>query len=111
MLAIGLIFGGAVSATAENCSSSYACWWVNGNWTGTSYGSALNQSSWPSGIDNKDKSTHNNGTSGQAVHVYQGGLWVNPVYCVRKGSKVFLPTASQNMGSSHNWKDTVGTCF
>lgn len=112
VLVPGLLFGSAVSASAAtpSCSSGYACWWVNTGYSGTYYGSALNQLTWPSGIENKDKSVFNNGTSGNAVFTYRYAQNIEVMYCVRKGVSVNSISKS-NMGSSHNWKAADSGCY
>lgn len=111
LLAPALIAGTAVGASAApSCASTYACWWVNQNYTGTYYGSSLNQGTWPSGILNKDRSVFNNGTSGNAVFTYRYPQQIETMYCVRRGVAVSA-LAKSNMGSSHNWKAANSGCY
>ncbi|RMI12790.1 peptidase inhibitor family I36 protein [Cellulomonas triticagri] len=98
------------ASAAPSCSSGYACWWTGTSWTGTYYGSALNQLTWPSGIVNKDRSVFNNGTSGNAVFTYRYVQNIETMYCVRRGVSV-SSLAKSNMGSSHNWKAANSGCY
>lgn len=110
----GLLGFGAVAAQAgtPNCASTFACWWTDTNYDGTSYGSAKNQGTWPAGIANKDSSAQNNGTSGNAVYTYNYILQVELMYCVRKGSVVkSIPAAKADRGQSHDWKPATSGCL
>lgn len=110
----GLLGIGAVSAQAgtANCISTYACWWVDTNYNGTSYGSEKNQGTWPAGISNKDSSVHNNGTSGNAVYTFNYGQQIEQMYCVRKGVAVTSIAADKaNRGQSHSWKAANSGCY
>jgi len=111
---LGVSFAvGASSASADDntCWSTYTCWWANTNFTGTYYASGMDQSQWPSTFQNKDKSVWNDGTSGQAIHVFRYNLQVGEVYCVKKGSKKTIPSDERNYGSSHRWTFTTSGCL
>ncbi|HEY0239931.1 MAG TPA: peptidase inhibitor family I36 protein [Friedmanniella sp.] len=108
---IGVGASSAAAGTA-NCASTYACWWVDQNYNGMYYGSALNQYAWPEGIANKDDSVHNNGTSGNAIFTYNYGYQIEVMYCVRKGVAVSaIPSDKANRGNSHNWKAADSGCY
>ncbi|QFV00217.1 hypothetical protein KDY119_03752 [Luteimicrobium xylanilyticum] len=119
VLVAGLAASGAAVATAagaqastSDCASTYTCWWVDTGYSGTYYGSAMNQLSWPSGIANKDSSVWNDGTSGQAIFTYNYNANIEVMYCVRKGVKVSsIPSSKANRGNSHNWKAPDSGCL
>lgn len=108
-----VLFVGATPSTAalSDCPSGYGCWWSNASYGGTYFGAFGANPGWPAGIVNNDESTRNNGTSGQVVHTYANGLYVNPAYCLNMGTVLILPTSMRNNGSSNNWTWSVPTCF
>jgi hypothetical protein len=111
---LGLSFAiGASGASADDntCWAGDTCWWVNTNYAGTYYASSKDQLTWPSGIQNKDKSVWNDGTSGQAVHVYRVNGQIDEVYCVKKGSKKTIPSGERDYGSSHEWTNATSGCL
>lgn len=101
-----------VTLPPQDCSSTYACWWVDINYGGDYYGSSKDQWTWPAGIANKDSSVVNNGTSGQAIFTYNYNSWIETMYCVRKGVWVsWLGNDKQDRGQSHNWKVPDSGCL
>lgn len=109
LLGIGTATAQAGSA---NCASTFACWWVDTNYNGTSYGSAKDQAGWPAGIANKDSSVQNNGTSGNAIYTFNYGFQLEQMYCVRKGIAVSsISSDKANRGGSHSWKAATSGCY
>lgn len=113
-IALGTMVAVAPSASAASpsCSSTYTCWWVDTGYSGTFYGSSMNQSGWPSGIADKDSSVFNNGTSGNAIFTYNYGFQIEVMYCVRRGVAVSaIPSDKANRGNSHSWHAADGGCY
>ncbi|MFX4286479.1 peptidase inhibitor family I36 protein [Janibacter sp. G349] len=93
----------ADTASYSDCPSGNFCVWTGGYATGDWWGSDTNARVWNNTLANNDDTAYNNGTSGLAVLVYDGGWYNDPHYCLKRGARLTLPDNKDNDGESHQW--------